>query len=209
MNSLSRDERSAWPEQEKAVLQALEEAFALSARGGLRRLLVAGIGNIFLGDDGFGCTVAQRARGRYPLGVEVVDFGIRGLELAYALLDGYEALILIDAVPRGGSPGTLYLLKPLLPPADQAADLAAGKLGLEAHSLDPVRILTYARALGAPPIPTLLIGCEPAPLADDADEEELQMGLSPPVQGAVERALCILDTVVRQLCQGSGSAETV
>ncbi|RAQ96416.1 hypothetical protein A4R35_12790 [Thermogemmatispora tikiterensis] len=174
----------------------------------MRRLLVAGVGNIFLGDDGFGCAVAQRAHGRYPPGVEVMDFGIRGLELAYALLDGYDALILIDAVPRGGSPGTLYLLKPLLPPADQVADLATGKLGLEAHSLDPVRVLTYARALGAPPIPTLLIGCEPTPWEADAAEEELQMGLSPPVQAAVERALHILDTVVRQLYQGSDSIET-
>jgi hydrogenase maturation protease len=195
-------------EHQQGLLQALEAAFEQAARGGLRRLLVAGIGNIFLGDDGFGCAVARRARGRYPPGVEVIDFGIRGLELAYALLDGYEALILIDAVPRGGSPGTLYLLKPLLPPEDQAADLAAGKLGLEAHSLDPVRVLTYARALGAPAMPTLLIGCEPTPWETDAIEEELQMGLSLPVQAAVERALHILDTVVRQLYQGSDSTET-
>nr|BBH94410.1 peptidase M52 [Thermogemmatispora argillosa] len=195
-------------EQHQQQLQKeLEETVAQAARGGLRRLLVAGIGNLFLGDDGFGCVVAQRARGRYPPEVEVVDFGIRGLELAYALLDGYQALILIDAVPRGGNPGTLYLLKPLLPPEDQAADLAAGRLGLEAHSLDPVRVLTYARALGAPAIPALVLGCEPTPLDSEAGDEELQIGLTPPVQAAVERALLLLDTIVNQLYAGSGPAD--
>ncbi|MBX5448518.1 MAG: hydrogenase maturation protease [Thermogemmatispora sp.] len=189
--------------EQQQLRQALEEAFAQAARGGLHRLLVAGIGNLFLGDDGFGCVVAQRARGRYPPGVKVVDFGIRGLELAYALLDDYQALIMIDAVPRGGRPGTLYLLKPLLPPEDQAADLAAGRLGLEAHSLDPVRVLAYARALGAPAIPTLLMGCEPTPPDEESVEEELQIGLTPPVQAAVERALLLLDAIVAQLYAGT------
>ncbi|WP_376796927.1 hydrogenase maturation protease [Thermogemmatispora sp.] len=202
--SVSCAERFDLSEQGRATSSALEEALAGTAPDELHRLLVAGIGNIFLGDDGFGCVVAQRARGRYPPGVEVVDFGIRGLELAYALLDGYDALVLIDAVPRGGSPGTLYLLKPLLPEMDQAADLAAGRLGLEAHSLDPLRVLTFARALGAPVIPTLLIGCEPGPLT----EEALQMGLSPPVEAAVEAALQLLDAVVARLYQGSDPAES-
>ena len=77
------------------------------------RILIAGIGNIFLGDDAFGVEVARRlVRRRLPDGVRVVDFGIRGLDLTYALLDGYEAVILVDAAPRGGPPGTLYVLEP-------------------------------------------------------------------------------------------------
>jgi hydrogenase maturation protease len=164
------------------------------------RLLVAGIGNIFLGDDGFGCALAQRAQGRYPPDVTVIDFGIRGMELAYTLLDGgYSALILLDAVPRGGSPGTLYVLEPTLPAADHAAGLSAGRLALEAHSMDPVRVLAFARALGAPLMPTLLLGCEPTPLPAEEDGESLQMGLSTPVEAALPEALGLLDRLVDQL----------
>src|SRR4051794_33940377 len=99
------------------------------------RVLVAGIGNIFLGDDAFGVEVAQHlARREWPDGVRVVDFGIRGLDLTYALLDGYEVVILVDALPRGGQPGTLYVLEP-----DRAA-LEPGEGGpmVEGHGLDPV-----------------------------------------------------------------------
>src|SRR5579859_5795920 len=78
-----------------------------------KRILIACIGNIFLGDDGFGVEVAQRLMNKhYPPGVQVVDFGIRGMELSYTLLDDYDTLVLVDAVPRGGQPGTLYLIVP-------------------------------------------------------------------------------------------------
>src|SRR5438128_1754175 len=88
-----------------------------------RAVLVAGVGNIFLGDDAFGVEVAQRlARRPLPAGVRVVDFGIRGLDLAYALLDPYEAVILVDAMPRGEQPGTLYVLEPDLGPDSAPAE---------------------------------------------------------------------------------------
>src|SRR3954462_334859 len=95
------------------------------------RLLIAGVGNIFLGDDAFGVEVVQRlARRPLPEGIRVVDFGIRGLDLAYALLDGYEATILVDALPRGGPPGTLYVLEPEL---EASSSRAAGVPPIEAH----------------------------------------------------------------------------
>src|SRR5438045_8939975 len=98
-------------------------------------ILVAGIGNIFLGDDAFGSKVARRLAYRpVPQHVHVVDFGIRGLDLVYALLDGYDAVILIDATPRGGSPGTLYTIEPDL------AELSKTSAQLEAHGMDPMRV---------------------------------------------------------------------
>src|SRR5262249_15201119 len=109
------------------------------------RILVAGVGNIFLGDDAFGVEVARRlARRPLPPEVRVVDFGIRGLDLTYALLDGYETVVLVDAAPRGGPPGTLYVLEPEPgePPAGEAGPL------FEMHSLDPVKVLRLAAALG-------------------------------------------------------------
>src|SRR5438552_8768464 len=110
------------------------------------RLLIAGIGNVFLGDDAFGVEVAQRlAQRALPEAVRVVDFGIRGLDLTYALLDGYEAVILVDETPRGGPPGTLYVLEPA-----RGAPLEAGEaeVSIEMHSMDPVRVLRLAAAMG-------------------------------------------------------------
>src|SRR5438270_13830731 len=111
-----------------------------------QRILVAGIGNIFFGDDGFGVAVARRlAQRALPDGVQVVDFGIRGLDLAYALLEDYDAVILVDAMPRGGQPGTLYVVEPearsALPPAD-----GVPLMGM--HNLDPARVLGVVAALG-------------------------------------------------------------
>ncbi len=109
---------------------------------GGRRVLVAGIGNVFLGDDGFGVAVAERlARRELPAGVEARDFGIRGMDLAYALGD-YDAAVLVDAVPRGGEPGTLYVIEPKL-------DLPGGQF--QAHGMDPVSVLALARELGGTP----------------------------------------------------------
>src|SRR5437899_5810794 len=111
------------------------------------RILVAGVGNIFLGDDAFGVEVARRL-GQRPLpdGARVVDFGIRGLDLAYALLDGYEAVILVDAAPRGGSPGTLYVLDL---PADGSPEAGVAGPLVEPHQMDPVKVLRLAAAMGA------------------------------------------------------------
>ena len=106
------------------------------------RVLVAGVGNIFLGDDAFGVEVVQRlARRPLPDGVRVVDFGIRGFDLTYALLDGYEAVILVDAAPRGGRPGTLYVIEPEL---DDGGEPPATGLMIDPHNLDPARVLRLA-----------------------------------------------------------------
>ena len=144
------------------------------------RILVAGIGNIFLGDDAFGVEVAQRLMSRaLPEGVRVLDFGIRGFDLASALLEGYEAAVLVDATPRGGAPGTLYVIEPNLPdaPADETAPL-------DGHRLEPERVLRLAHALGGSLPRILLVGCEPVPLP----EEEMTMEMSGPVRAAVEEA---------------------
>jgi hydrogenase maturation protease len=163
----------------------------------LPRLLIAGVGNIFLGDDAFGVEVAQRlSRRPLPEEVRVVDFGIRGLDLTYALVDGYEFVILVDAVPRGGAPGTLYVLEADL--AGQAEPPDVGAL-LEMHRLDPAKVLRLAAAMGAKVERLLVVGCEPAAIGD---EEEMHDGLSDPVRGAVERALPLIEELALRLLHG-------
>jgi hydrogenase maturation protease len=158
------------------------------------RILIAGIGNIFFGDDAFGVEVAKRV-GRRPLpeGVRVVDFGIRGLDLTYALLEDYAAVILVDAVARGGRPGTLYVLEPELS-APGAAD-APGPM-VELHALEPEKVLRLSRALGSKLERILLVGCEPGPPTQDDD---LQMGMSEPVHHAVEEAVRLIESLVARI----------
>jgi hydrogenase maturation protease len=152
-------------------------------------ILVAGIGNVFLADDGFGVEVARRlAERELPAGVKVADFGIRGMDLAYELQEDYDAAILVDAVPGGGPPGTLYVIEP---------DLDAGEPMLDAHALDPVRVLGLARTLGTLPPRVLVVGCEPSAVAT-LDDDELVMGLSPPVQAAIEDAVALVESVLEQ-----------
>jgi len=156
------------------------------------RILVAGIGNIFLGDDAFGVEVAQRMLGRpQPEGVRVVDFGIRGLDLAYALLDDYDTAILVDALPRGESPGTVYLMEPHIPGA--AEPISAGLV--DAHGMTPLRVLQMVHALGGQPKRVLVVGCEPATLGD---ELEGAMGLSIPVEAAVGVAISMVESLIEQ-----------
>jgi hydrogenase maturation protease len=160
------------------------------------RILVAGVGNIFLGDDAFGSEVAQRLLRRpLPEGVRVVDFGIRGLDLAYALLDGYEAAVLVDAAPRGRPPGTLYVLEPQRgEPAEEG-----GGLLVETHGMDPVKVLRLAAALGGQVERLLVVGCEPAPLAEAG---EMALGMSEPVRAAVEEAVPLVEGLVARLLRG-------
>jgi len=113
------------------------------------RVLVAGIGNVFLGDDGFGVALAGRVA---CAGVDVVDFGIRGMDLAYALAD-YDVVVFLDATPRGGTPGTLYVIEP---------DLDGLALDVDAHAMDPVKVLALAKTLGGELPKTYVLGCEPA-----------------------------------------------
>jgi hydrogenase maturation protease len=157
-----------------------------------RRILVAGIGNIFLGDDGFGVAVARRLAERaLPDGVQVVDFGIRGMDLAYALLEHYDAVILVDAAPGGEKPGTLYLIEPQM---DQA-----GAVALDTHGMDPVKVLALAQALGARPTRIWLVACEPGRLLDGEDSEDVLVELSAPVQAAVEEAVTMVESLVEDI----------
>ncbi len=173
------------------------------AHNSTKRILVACIGNIFLGDDGFGVEVAQRMLKResrpYPENVQVVDFGIRGMDLAYTLLEDYDTLVLVDAVPRGGQPGTLYLIEPELAHLDAEQGARAGSAALDSHNMDPVKVLAYARTLGARPIRTLLVGCEPGAFNADAPFMEMSMGLSDPIQAAVDPAIQMIDSLVADL----------
>jgi hydrogenase maturation protease len=162
------------------------------------RILVAGIGNIFLGDDAFGVEVVGRlARRKLPEGVRVVDFGIRGLDLAYTLLDGAEAVILVDATPRGGAPGTLYVIEP-----EPAAAVEEGELLMQTHGLDPVKVLRLAGALGASVDRLLLVGCEPSP---PGEVDEMQEGLSEPVEKAVAEAVGLIEGLIARLLEGESS----
>jgi hydrogenase maturation protease len=161
------------------------------------RVLVAGIGNIFLGDDAFGSEVARRMRNHpLPIGIHVVDFGIRGLDLAYALLEDLDATILVDAVPRGGPPGTLYVIEPDPVAGDGPS---ADDPVIEAHAMDPVRVLRLAAAMGGRPRRVLVVGCEPATLGSDEDPT---MGLSPPVEAAVDEAIRLIESLVERLLAG-------
>jgi hydrogenase maturation protease len=157
------------------------------------RILVAGIGNVFLGDDGFGVAVAERLASRpLPAGVRVVDFGIRGIDLVHALQDDPDVAILVDALPGEQPPGTLTVLEPDVPDDDGA--------GLEPHALDPVSVLRTARRLGAAPGRTLIVGCEPATRMTGA-EPDVVMELSPPVAAAVGEAVRLVESLLAELTE--------
>jgi hydrogenase maturation protease len=155
-----------------------------------RRVLVAGIGNVFLGDDGFGVALADRlVRHELPAGVDVVDYGIRGMDLVYAMQRDYDAVVLLDAVPRGGTPGTLYVIEP---------ELDVGEVALDTHGMDPVKVLATARALGAVPPRTLVVGCEPQTRMSENDED-LLVALSEPVRAALDPALELVQSLLAEL----------
>ena len=150
---------------------------------GEARVLVAGVGNVFLGDDGFGVEVARRlAEVPLPAGVEVADFGIRSVHLAYQLLEGYQTLVLVDAVALEGAPGTLFVIEP---------DAARLPSTLDAHGFDPTSVLELARSLGQRLPRVLLVGCVPAQLEEG-------IGLSPAVEDAVPRAVKIVQNLFAQ-----------
>ncbi len=154
--------------------------------------MVAGVGNIFLGDDGFGVEVVRRLAGReLPEGVEVVDFGIRGMDLAYALQDDYDVVLFVDATPRGEEPGTVYLIEPEI---DEE-----GEVTLDTHGMDPVKVIKFARALGARPTRTLVVGCEPQVVVSGEDYDDMIMELSEPVRAAVEEAVKLVESLVEDI----------
>jgi hydrogenase maturation protease len=145
-------------------------------------VLVAGIGNIFLSDDGFGSEVARRLVGcQLPDGVKVVDYGIRGMHLAYDLLEGYDGLVIVDAIPRQGKPGEVVVLE--IGPDD------LGTGDFDAHGMEPVSVLASLGTMGGELPPTFLVGCQPANVEEG-------IGLSPLVAAAVDPAV---DAVIRVL----------
>jgi hydrogenase maturation protease len=157
------------------------------------RILIACIGNIFLGDDGFGTEVARCLAPRaLPTGVILKDFGIRGLDLTYALLDPYELVILVDACARGGKPGTVYLVEP--DPAGTNTPHAA-PARLEPHNMNPVSVLRVARSMGGAQGRILIVGCEPLCIGP----EEGKLGLSEPVTAAVDEAVALIETLVSKV----------
>jgi hydrogenase maturation protease len=153
-----------------------------------KQILVAGIGNAWLRDDGFGGEVARRLETRaLPDGVTVADFGTGGLDLAYEVMRGYDALVLLDVSRQGGEPGTLYLMEP--DEEDFAAGIEDGEL-LDPHGMDPQTVLRFVRAVGGWPGKVVVIACEPA------EVEEMGIGLSDEVGAAVERAVeLVVETI--------------
>ncbi len=155
------------------------------------KILVAGIGNIFQGDDAFGCEVVKILADRaMPDDVTLFDYGIRGLDLTYALVDSPDLVILIDASPQGCAAGTLYTIEP------ESDDRNPGRMteneALEAHDMNPAQVLRAARAMGARPGRILLVGCEPG----DLGGEEGWMGLTPPVAAALNEAADMVEALI-------------
>jgi hydrogenase maturation protease len=143
------------------------------------RVLVAGIGNVFLGDDAFGVELVRRLPAR--AGIDLADFGIRGMDLAYALAE-YDVAVFLDATPRGNAPGTLYVIEP---------DLDGLPLDVDAHAMHPVSVLALAKTLGGELPRTLVLGCEPAGVDEFTD-------LSEPVRAALDEAEKLLAEVLRK-----------
>jgi hydrogenase maturation protease len=195
-------------EQELSRADALAAATATAASAGdaarkTPSILIAGIGNIFLGDDAFGVEVVKRFAGReLPEGVHVIDFGIRGFDLTYALIDGADVTILVDACPRGGAAGDLYVVEPDLNSKDATETAPAA---VDAHGMNPMAVIRTAQAMGGTAAlkKILVLGCEP----ETFGPEEGQMGLSEPVALAVERAIPLLDSLVHRILNGDSQLD--
>lgn len=154
------------------------------------RILIAGVGNIFLGDDGYGCEVIRRLQGQtFSEDVRIEDYGIRGTHLAFELMSGYEGAVLIDAMPKGGEPGSLYVIEPDLQSATGVAD---------AHGMDLQTVFGFMRTLDGVTPRVLIIGCEPA----SAREE---MGLSKLVEQAVGRTIPLVREVLEKYFSGAAA----
>jgi hydrogenase maturation protease len=167
-------------------------------------ILIACIGNIFLGDDGFGCEVARALHGHpLPENVRLVDFGIRGFDLGYALVDGYDVTVFVDAAPRGQAPGTVYLIEPDLSELENITEHAGM---IEPHGMDPMKVLAMARSMGAKFGKIYLVGCEPE---FTGEEDEGFMGLSEPVQAAVGEAVKMIENLMTEITAQKTSAAAI
>lgn len=161
-------------------------------------VFIAGIGNIFQGDDSFGVAVIHKLLAlKLPPQVQVKDIGIRSLDLGFALLDGYDLVILVDATSRGEAPGTLYTLEISAGDIPEVADACL----VNSHGLDPVRVLALARSIGAQLNRILLVGCEPLVLGQEASGH---IGLSQVVEAAVEPAVETILRLVEEFTRDEG-----
>ena len=164
-----------------------------------KRILVAGVGNIFLRDDGFAAEVVKRLAAKEPCeSVEFRDFGTGGLKLAYDLLKGYDALILIDAARRNEKPGTLFLIEP---DYDQIPSELTEGGPIDPHGGDTGTILRFVKGLGAWPGKVLIVGCEPSAVDD------FEIGLSAPVRAAVDRAVQLVEDTIAEIMTDRMEAE--
>jgi hydrogenase maturation protease len=165
----------------------------------MKKILIAGIGNIFHGDDAFGCEVIRQLFGRkISEEATVMDFGIRSYDLAYALTIDYDVTILVDAVSRGEKPGTVFLIEPDI---NRLGELEAN--AIDAHSMNPVAVLHMAQSLGEISGQLFLVGCEPAVLENDSGE----IGLSPEVQKAIPQAIEMIESLVKNLLESESQNE--
>ena len=156
-----------------------------------KQILVAGVGNAWMLDDGFGSVVAQRLESRdMPSGVRVMDAGSGGLDLAYEIMRGYHALVLVDVSRQGGEPGTLYVLEPDM--AEFEGAIEDGDV-INPHGMDPQTVLRFVKSLGAWPGKVVIVACEPAAV------EEMGLGLSDDVAGAVDRAVELVMETINEL----------
>jgi len=173
-------------------VEPLHDARVATGREPQVRILVAGVGNVFLADDGFGVALADRlARQQLPPGVETVDFGIRGMDLAFAMQEGYDAVVLLDATPRGQAPGTLYVIH-----VDEVSSAPTAEETLpNGHGMDPVQVLGLVRSFGGTPPETYVVGCEPLTRMR-GDEEDLVAQLSAPVLAALDPAVELVGSLL-------------
>ena len=165
------------------------------------QILIAGVGNAWMQDDGFGGEVVrQLGELDLPDGVTVEDFGTGGLDLAYEVMRGYDALILLDVTRGGGTPGTLYVLEP--EEAEIAAGIEDGEM-IDPHAMDPQTVLRFVRAVSGWPGSVVVIACEPA------EVEEPGMGLTPAVASAVPRAVELALETITSLCESARRASAL
>jgi hydrogenase maturation protease len=158
------------------------------------RILVACMGNLLRGDDGFGVAVAEALDERQlPSNVDVSEVGISGVSMAQEMLSGYDAMVLVDAMERGDEPGTLYVEHAEVPDLDQYDTREIGSFAADMHQTDPNKVLVLGEALGVLPEPTILVGCEPQ------ETDDLEDALSEPVEAAVPKAVEHVEIVVDEL----------
>lgn len=167
------------------------------------RVLIAGMGNILRGDDGFGVAVARELESRdLPAHVDVAEVGISGMSMAQELLDEYDGFVLVDAMERGDEPGTIHVERAEGPDLDQYTKREMGGFVADMHQTDPAKVLVLGEALGVLPDPTILVGCEP--LATDDLEDQL----SEAVQEAIPQAVETIELVVDELLEGDEVASS-